>query len=314
MSFLFAFALAAVVFVGVPYFAHRLRRRRAEPRPFAPAHLVPPAPPRARRRSELEDRALFVTRALAVVALALLGASPFVRCSRLALSRVSGASVGLVVVLDDSMSMHAKFGSASRFERARKAATELLSSTREGDSVAIVLAGAPPRVALAPTTDLRAVQALIDSLPDSDRATDLDGALAMARSLVEGLPQADRRIVLLSDLADGKPDAPPLGDGSSVPVWNALPELRADGSDCAVVRADRTGVRVRVRIACSAGARAEGRTVAVLDGETVLAEAAPPATESGDVLLVLPYRARPPAGRAWRPRRNSSRERRDLRR
>lgn len=298
MTFLFAFALAAIVLVGAPYFAHRLRRRRAETRPFAPVHLVSPAPPRARRRSELEDRALFGTRALAVLGLALLGASPFVHCARLSLSRSSGASVALALVLDDSMSMQARVGTKTRWERAKEGALELLASTREGDAVAIVLAGSPARVALAPTTDLRGARAMLDSIQESDRATDLDGALAIARTLVLGLPQVDRRIVLLSDLSDGLPSAPALGEGSSVPVWNALPELRADGHDCAVLRADRSGLRVRVRVACSPGfdvTQAPARTVTIFQGDKALAQAQAPATEAGDVVLQLPRDVSPQA-------------------
>jgi len=288
VSFLFAFALGAVVFVAAPYLAHRLRRRRAEPRPFAPAHLVPPAPPRARRRAKLEDPALFAIRALAVLGLALLGASPFVHCSRLALSRANGASVALVVVLDDSMSMRALFGGATRFDRAKKGGAQLLASTREGDAVAIVLAGAPPRVALTPTTDLRAARAMLDGAAQSDRATDLDAALAMARGLLDGMPEADRRVVLLSDLADGKPDGAPLGEGATVPMWNALPEIRADGQDCGVIRADRGGAGVRVRIACTPGGGADGRSVAIQAGDKTLATAPAPAADTGEVVLALP--------------------------
>jgi hypothetical protein len=298
VTFVFAFALLAVVLVAAPYFAHRLRRRRAETRPFAPVHLVSPAPPRARRRSELEDRALFGTRALAVVGLALLGASPFVHCARLSLSRSSGASVALALVIDDSMSMQAKVGTVTRWNRAKEGARELLASTREGDAVAIVLAGAPARVALAPTTDLRGARAILDAIPDSDRATDLDGALAIARTLVLGLPQIDRRIVLLSDLADGLPNAEPLGTGSSVPVWNALPELSGGGHDCAVLHASRAGLGVRVRVACSPGldvGAAGPRTVTIFQGEKALATGPAPTSEAGDVVLQLPRDLAPEA-------------------
>ncbi len=291
MSFVFTFALSALLLVAAPYFAHRLRRRRADSRPFAAAHLVLPAPPRARRRSELEDRALFSVRALAVVALALLGASPWVTCSRLSLARSSGASVALALVLDDSMSMQAKIGDKSRLSRATEGASQLLASMREGDAVAIVLAGAPSRVALAPTTDLSAARAVLESVPETDRATDLDGALAMAQSLVGGLPQVDRRVVVLSDLADGSPEGKPLGAGSTVPIWNALPEIRSDGFDCAVLRADRAGLRIRVRVACTPGVAVpesmKGRTVFVALGDVILAEAPAPTTNM-DVVLNLP--------------------------
>src|SRR5215472_7167648 len=125
-------ALLAAVLVIAPYIAHRLRRRTAQEQPFPPTRLVQPAPPTARRRSRLEDRALFASRAAAVALLAILGATPLVRCSRLSLRRSGGASVAMVIVFDDSMSMRARSRGVSRFERARKGARELLASAREG--------------------------------------------------------------------------------------------------------------------------------------------------------------------------------------
>src|SRR3954468_5914058 len=107
MSFLSVLALAIGILVVAPYIAHRLRRKRAEEHPFAPARLVPATPPKARARARLEDRWLFMIRAGSVIALAVLGASPLVRCSRLALSR-GGASVAVAIVLDDSMSMRVR--------------------------------------------------------------------------------------------------------------------------------------------------------------------------------------------------------------
>src|SRR5580658_6110144 len=118
MAFLSWLALGVGLLVVAPYFAHRLRRRRAEEQPFPAAALVPPAPPKARRRSRIEDRALLATRGAAVLALALLGATPFVRCSRLSLQRSGGASVAMAIVIDDSMSMRAAdTAGKTRFER-----------------------------------------------------------------------------------------------------------------------------------------------------------------------------------------------------
>jgi hypothetical protein len=291
MGFVAWLALGIGVLVVAPYLAHRLRRKRADSRLFAAAHLVPPAPPRARRRSSLEDVALFSTRALSVLALALLGASPLVRCSRLSLQRSSGASVALAIVVDDSMSMRAKAGNQSRFERARDAARELLASAREGDAVAIVLAGAPARVALAATTDLGAARALVDTMPVSDRATDLDGAVSLARGLVAELPQIDRRVVLLSDMADGDPDGAPVGEGSSVPLWAPLTDIRDPANataDCAVLAADRTGKQVRARIACSHDANAAGRDAVVYSGDDEVARAHVPLTAGSDAIVTLP--------------------------
>lgn len=298
MSFLTVLALGIAVLVIAPYVAHRLRRQRAEERPFAAARLVPPTPPKARRRARLEDRVLFAIRALAVLALALLGASPLVRCSRLALSR-SGASVAVAIVLDDSMSMRVVDGSGkSRFERARGGAREVLGALRDGDAAAIVLAGHPARVGLASTTDISAARAALDGMAESDRATDLEGAVSIARTLVADLPQVDRRVIVLSDLADGKPDAPPLGEGTALPVWVAMPELRTAAEDCGILAADRAGGRARVRFACSSAHAAVGRTVQIKDGDRVLASGPLPQTQIGEATLSLATTPPPPGSAA----------------
>lgn len=254
MNFLTVSALLIGLLVAAPIAAHLLRRRKAEERLFAPARLVPPTPPAARRRSMLEDRALFGVRAVAVLLLAALGATPFVRCSRLAITRRSGASVALAIVVDDSLSMRAKLpGGATRWARAVEAARELTGGLAAGDAVAVVLAGSPARVALGSTTNMAAVNEALGGLAPSDRATDLDGAVSLARGLLRGLAQRDKRVVILSDLADGSPkDAPPIGGDADIAVWLPVPELVAGGRDCAVTRADRSGARVWARVVCTA--------------------------------------------------------------
>ena len=119
MNFGAALALLVGALVLAPIVAHLLRRRRTEVRDFPSARLVPVATPLARSRSRLEDRALFGIRALVILALAVLGATPFVSCSRLDLGRRGGGSIALVLVIDDSMSMRAKLGRGTRLGRAR---------------------------------------------------------------------------------------------------------------------------------------------------------------------------------------------------
>src|SRR5262249_53737092 len=123
-----------------------------------------------------------------------------------------------------------------------------------------------------------------------------------------GLAQRDKRVVLLSDLADGSPpDAPPLGGEGEIALWAPLPELTADGQDCAVTRADRSGNKVWARVVCTssaapvpapsarpaAGAGAPGpsagRSVEVRAGDKVVASAAlGPSVTREDVAIDLP--------------------------
>jgi hypothetical protein len=281
MTFAYAAALAVALLVAAPFVAHLLQRRRADERDFPPARFVPPSQPVARRRRHIDDRALYAVRTVAVLALALLGATPFARCSSLALGRQGGASIALAVVLDDSLSMLAEVDQKTRWARAVRAATELVDGARDGDAVGLVLAGAPPRIALAPTTDLAAARGIIGSLSPSHRATDLDGALELAQSLVQGLPQKDRRVVLLSDLADGRADGPPLGESSEIPLWIPLAELAEPSANCAVLRADRQRDRATVRVACFPAAAGRGRSVEVSAGDKVVGRTPLPDAAAG---------------------------------
>ena len=101
MSFVAWAALAVGVLAVAPFIAHLLRRRPPDEERFAATKWVPANPAVAQRRTALEDRALLAIRVAAVVALAVLGATPFISCSRLSLSRDAGASVALAIVLDD---------------------------------------------------------------------------------------------------------------------------------------------------------------------------------------------------------------------
>jgi hypothetical protein len=255
-----SFAVAAALFVGLlvalPAVAHLLRRGRAREQPFPPASLVPSARTVARRERRLEDRVLLAVRALSVLLLAVLGATPLVQCSRLTLARGSGGTVALALVLDDSLSMRAvPNGNRSRFEQAVTAARELLDSAREGDSVAIVLAGKPARLVLGATTNLTLARRTLEELGPSDRATDLPGAVALARSTLVDPARRDRQLIVLSDLADELPVA-----GEPVP-WTPLPALTAPSPDCGIAAAEHHEQSVRVTLACNDAAAAAGRAV-----------------------------------------------------
>lgn len=250
-------ALAVAAFVVAPLVAHLLRRKPPEEQPFAATRLVPQAPAVASRRTALEDKALFAFRALAIVALAVLGATPLFRCTRLSVARPAGASIALAIVLDDSLSMRAQLPERemTRLARALDGARDLAGSLQSGDAVALVLAGGPARVALSATTNLDALRTALDSVRPTDRGTDLDGAIGIASELVSGLAHLDKRVVVLSDL-ESDPGAR-VAAREGVRVWAPLAELRFPLDDCAVVSADRSGGRVAVNVACTESSAAK---------------------------------------------------------
>ncbi|MCA9624186.1 MAG: VWA domain-containing protein, partial [Myxococcales bacterium] len=180
--------------------------------------------------------------------------------------------------LDDSMSMRVAGaeGQGTRLDRAREAALELVAGLQEGDAVAVVLAGTPPRVALAATTNLEAARAAIEETTQSDRGTDLEGAVDLAGELLGDLQHVDKRVVVLSDLADGGDGPLPAPEG--IRLWVPLEELRGARRDCGVIFAERTADRVLVRVACGPGPEGAGeeqdkRRIAIRAGEQTLVEA-----------------------------------------
>jgi hypothetical protein len=285
--------------VVVPLIAHLLRRRPPDEESFAATKLVPARTAVAQRRSAIEDRALFTIRSLAILALAILGATPFVKCSRLSLAREGGASVALAVVLDDSLSMRVQADASdgpSRFERARTSALELLEGLEPGDAVSVILAGDPPRVALAATTNLDAARATLEAAAVTDRGTHLEAAVQIAGELLSDVQHVDKRIVVLSDMAQRGSTAPPLEPPEGMKLWVPLEDLRGARADCGVVSADRAGVRVSIRVACTPGyaelaKKAEldlERRIEVRVGDRMLVDSKLRIDDASDLVLTIP--------------------------
>ncbi len=258
MSFASAMALLVGLLVAIPVAAHLLRRGKTKDQEFPPAALVPAVVVTSEQRSRLEDLLLLLLRALMVVALAVLGATPFVRCSDLSVDRKSGASVALAIVIDDSQSMRAKTNDGdTRFELARAGAEQLLDSARDGDAIAIISAGAPARLVLNATADLYAAKKALSQMRATDRSTDLSEAIALARSAVADLPHVDKRVAVLSDLG-----TPRLPKGDPAP-WIPLKELREPVDNCGIALAQQESRGVLITVGCTSPEAAKGRQVEV---------------------------------------------------
>lgn len=268
MSLLTPLALLIGLLVVGPLVAHALRRGQAAPVLLPTARLVSEIQATTKRRSRLQDRGLLALRILLLLGLALLGASPFVSCSRLSLLRSSGGSVAVALVLDDSASMRVQDGGTSRFAQAIEGARQLVGSARAGDAFSIVAAGKPARMISPPTTDLAAVLDVLSALRVSDRRTDLSAGLRLGESSLAALPQADRHLIVFSDFATEQPVS--LPETATAP----LPELRRPFENCAVTHARRLHHTVNAEIGCTSPRAAQDRRVELLgaDGK-VLASA-----------------------------------------
>lgn len=262
MSFLLPAALLGLLLVAGPLIAHALRRGQAAPTAFPAARLVAPQQMSARSQSRFQDKPLLLLRLLLIVGLAVLGASPLFSCSRLSLSRTSGSSVAVALVLDDSASMRARDDEGtSKFSRALEGAQQLVSSARSGDAFSIVLAGKPARIVAPATSELGSLRSTLATLQVTDRPTALHSALQLAETTLSQLPQEDRRLVIFSDLATEEELA--LPKGAEFPLKTLNTPLR----NCAITKATAEQGSVLVQVGCTGASAAAGRRVQLMSEE-----------------------------------------------
>jgi Aerotolerance regulator N-terminal/von Willebrand factor type A domain len=241
VSFATPWMLLGLAGVLIPLWLH-LRRRREVVVSFPASDLLARVSKRRSPRLKLRKTLLLVIRILIIVLVVMAASRPAVSVSRPGGIR-TGASLAVVFVLDDSLSMRLRGDDGkSLFERARMMALVELDRLRPGDAAALVLSGEPVRTPIGTANfDLDRVRRGVRNAKVSYRQGDLDNALRMATRILEACPQPQREVVLISDLAEGSEDDrwPPWSEGSGI-------GLRVLDADPNVVRTNTAVDHVRI--------------------------------------------------------------------
>ena len=109
----------------------------------------------------------------------------------------------IVLVVDNSASMNATDVPPLRLARAREEAQRVIGGLRFQDEMAIVVAGSQPRVVCGMTGHQKTLRKAVEEIAATDGPTQLAGAVAIARRLVQGEGNAGQnRIVVISDGCD----------------------------------------------------------------------------------------------------------------
>jgi hypothetical protein len=183
-------ALASAAFVLLPILIHTLARRAPLELPLPTMRFLASAP-RARRSFTFpQDRLVLLCRGLAIAAIALAAARPF-----LAGAGTERAPSLTVLVLDDSLSM----AHGDRFARARAGLARALERLPEDAPCALVLTSRPRgTVETAGLVRRRLDAAEPTAVVPTFMTTSLAPALEAARELASGRDRV--RVVLASDL------------------------------------------------------------------------------------------------------------------
>jgi hypothetical protein len=223
MRFLAPSLLLGLLAAALPWFIHRLGRRRANPVRFAAMQLLLRAEREVAARRRLRDALLLVVRTVAAAALPLLFARPFTEV-RSDLPASTNRPQTAVIVLDDSASLQRRtgpLGGSTLFESARAQTRALLENMAPESDVALLLAAEGSAAPIAePSSDRGRQLAALDSVTVSARRGDMTAALAHAAQVARMGAHNERRIYLVTDLqASGfSSDGPTAPDGVPITV------------------------------------------------------------------------------------------------
>src|SRR6185503_15328449 len=198
MGFLNPLLLFGLAAVSVPIIIHLLNRRKFQKVVWAAMRFIQTSVERNQRRMRVEDMILLALRCLLLALLAFALARPAFKNAR---SDLFGESkVTAVVILDNSQSMGMSDGTATRFEKARKAAEQALATMPAGSATAVLLAsdivnGVIPE----PTFDLNLARKAIREAPLTDRTTDLLTAVQRALDTLKQRIGVRKELYLITD-------------------------------------------------------------------------------------------------------------------
>jgi hypothetical protein len=199
MGFEIPLALLGLLAAGLPWLAHRIRRRDLQPVPLPTFALLLAAEAKKRRSRGITDLILLILRVSIVAIAAVALAAPFVSAR---FSFGDGSVASVAIVIDDSMSMLRDERGQTMLAEAERRAADAIASLPRGSEVAIVLASMPARVLQARTNDLGVASLALERVPElSARAGDLPAAITLASEQLGGAVHQRRRVLVISDFA-----------------------------------------------------------------------------------------------------------------
>jgi len=198
MSFLNPIMLAGLAAISVPIIIHLLNRRKFQKVIWAAMRFLRLSVEQNQRRMRIEDLILLALRCLLLALLALALARPAIlskASDHFGQSKVTG-----VIILDNSYSMGMSDGTQTRFEKARRAAEQVVDSLPAGSATAVWLVSDIVQEVIAlPTFDLNLARKTIREARLTDRATDILPALDKAVDYLKGRMVLRKEIFLVTD-------------------------------------------------------------------------------------------------------------------
>lgn len=184
-------------FASVPIVIHLLHRQRFRQMEWAAMHWLLEAIRKNYRRIRLEQWLLLALRTLLLLLVALAITKPTLDTSDTYLLPDTSVT-HLVLVFDNSMSMHYAAGNRSRWERAKTTAQAILDDARKGDVASVVVMGAQATTFRA-SPYLAEISKEIDSLKPQHGVARLEPALDRVNEILTNSRAARKRVYFITD-------------------------------------------------------------------------------------------------------------------
>jgi hypothetical protein len=219
VSFLTPILLAGAAAFLIPLIIHLLNRRRIIHVQWGAMHLLHEVLKQKKRRTQIEQWLLLLTRIAIPIVLALCLARPVLN----ALSQLPGfGKSSLIVLLDDSFSMRAPTADGTpATDQARADLARILAELPRGSDAQIIRIGGSPRpLNTAPATTLDLLSTDLTDIPAVHGPVSLQNSLQSALAAAQKAGNPSKEILIVSDFQ--KSDWSPLLAGASLPALDAL--------------------------------------------------------------------------------------------
>ncbi|MDA0836774.1 MAG: VWA domain-containing protein [Planctomycetota bacterium] len=231
--FVSPFLLLLLPLAGLPVIIHMIHRQKYTIHEFSALLFFD----RSRKfnvfRFHLRHVLLMLLRILALLLLLFAFARPSVTDFG-----IGDRKQALVLVLDGSISMTRDFGGKSMLEFAKEQALHSLAELGDGTTVGIVTNQTPPKLVLAPTSDLKDVEAALSGVKPFYRRGTFWNAVELAQRSLENVRASSRQVVVFTDLQKGWLE-PGQKNGTESGIAVQFIHLKsASNQNCAIARVD----------------------------------------------------------------------------
>lgn len=182
MGFVSPWFLGGLLAVGLPIWLHLLKRHKTDPKPFPSLMFFEHREQSSVMHRRLDHILLFILRALMMLLLALLFASPFLR-----LLTPKGLGQKLIVVaVDNSASMRASLSAGkTRLDQAKEDALTQVAKIPAGQKAQVIALGGNVQAMTQQVTDPGELRAAVASIPQTDGRSSFGELSRFLRTLNE---------------------------------------------------------------------------------------------------------------------------------